>query len=102
MGYVGKTDDQDGAGLATLLRSGTLPVVWVPPGSVRDEQKLPRTRIALSGMRTAFKNRIHATLAKYALSPKDKEINDLFSKKGRIWLEGGPKSLPPQAIRSLA
>jgi hypothetical protein len=53
-------------------------------------------------MRTAFKNRIHATLAKYALSPKDKEINDLFSKKGRIWLEGGPKSLPPQAIRSLA
>jgi transposase len=102
MGHVNKTDKLDAAGLATLLRNGTLPSVWLPPGSVRDERELPRTRMALSGMRTAFKNRIHATLAKYALSPKDEEVSDLFSKKGRTWLEGAAKSLPPQTSRCLA
>jgi transposase len=49
-----------------------------------------------------FKNRIHATLAKYALSPGDEEISDLFSKKGRIWLEGAVKALPLQTSRCLA
>jgi transposase len=92
MGHVNKTDKLDAAGLATLLRNGTLPAVWLPPGSVRDERELPRTRMALSGMRTAIKNRIHATLAKYALSPTG--VTDLFSKKGCIWLEGALKALP--------
>jgi len=61
---------------------------------VRDQRELPRTRIALSRIRTAIKNRIHATLAKYALSPEG--TTDLFSKKGRTWLEGAVKSLPPE------
>jgi hypothetical protein len=99
---AGKTDKLDAAGLATLLHNGTLPTVWLPPSSVRDERELPRTRMALSRIRTIFKNRIHATLAKYALSPDDEEISDLFSKKGRIWLEEAANSLPPQTGRCLA
>jgi transposase len=102
MGHVDKTDKLDARGLATLLRNGTLPSVWLPPGSVRDERELPRTRMALSRARTTFKNRIHATLAKYALAPGDDEISDLFSKKGRLWLEGAARSLPLQTGRCLA
>lgn len=94
MGHVDKTDKLDANGLATLLRNGTLPTVWLPPGSVRDQRELPRTRIALSRIRTAIKNRIHATLAKYALSPEG--TTDLFSKKGRTWLERALDSLPPE------
>jgi transposase len=102
MGHVDKTDKLDAGGLATLLRNGTLPTVWLPPRSVRDERELPRTRMALSRIRTIFKNRIHATLAKYALSPDSEEISDLFSKKGRIWLGGAARSLPPETGRCLA
>jgi hypothetical protein len=47
MGHVDKTDKLDANGLATLLRNGTLPIVWLPPGPVRDQRELPRTRIAL-------------------------------------------------------
>jgi transposase len=95
-------DRLDAGGLSTLLRNGTLPSVWLPPASVRDERELPRTRMMLSHMRSALKNRIHATLAKYALSPDDEEFSDLFSKKGRIWLGGAAKSLPPETGRCLA
>ncbi|HEY4687984.1 MAG TPA: hypothetical protein VIK33_01640 [Anaerolineae bacterium] len=49
------------------MHLGKLPVVWIAPGEVRDERELPRTRMALSQMRAALKNRIQATLTKYAL-----------------------------------
>jgi transposase len=97
MGHVDKTDKLDACGLATLLRNGTLPTVWLPPGPVRDQRELPRTRIALSRIRTAIKNRLDATLAKYALSPEG--TTDLFSKKGMSWLEGALSSLPPETSR---
>ena len=32
MGNVNKTDKLDASGLATLLRTGTLPTVWIPVG----------------------------------------------------------------------
>jgi hypothetical protein len=48
MGLVDKTDKLDADGLATLLRMGTLPTVWLPPGRVRDQRELPRTRIQSS------------------------------------------------------
>jgi hypothetical protein len=51
-----------------LQRNGTLPVVWIPPGDLRDQRDLPRTRMILVRQRTRLKNRIHATLAKYALT----------------------------------
>ena len=76
MGNVNKTDKLDAEGLAILLRSGTLPTVWIPPGKTRDERELPRTRMALSKLRTVVKNRIHATLAKYNLSLSAR--SDLF------------------------
>jgi transposase len=99
MGHVNKTDKLDANGLATLLRIGTLPTVWLPPAEVRDERELPRTRMALCNMRTALKNRIHSTLAKYALSPEDGA--DLFSKKGQAWLEQAITQLPPETGRCL-
>jgi len=70
MGNVNKSDKLDAKGLVTLLRNGTLPTVWLPPAAVRDERELPRTRMSFCTQRTAWKNRIQATLAKYALSPQ--------------------------------
>ena len=64
MGNVNKTDKLDARGLATLLRNGTLPTVWIAPSAVRDERELPGTRMAVCKIRVALKNRIHATLAK--------------------------------------
>jgi len=61
MGHTHKTDKLDAEGLATLLHNGTLPTVWIPPGDLRDERELPRTRMALSKVRTMLKNRMHST-----------------------------------------
>jgi hypothetical protein len=47
MGQINKTDKLDARGLNTLQRNGTLPTVWIPPGAVRDQRELPRTRMAL-------------------------------------------------------
>ncbi len=55
--------------------------------------------MALCNMRTALKNRIHSTLAKYALSPEDG--TDLFSKKGQTWLAQAITQLPPETGRCL-
>jgi transposase len=67
MGQINKTDKLDARGLNTLQRNGTLPTVWIPPGEVRDQRELPRTRMTLVRQRTQLKNRLHATMAKYAL-----------------------------------
>jgi hypothetical protein len=42
-----KTDELDAAGLAMLLRNGTLPEVWIPPAQLRDLRGLLRSRLAL-------------------------------------------------------
>jgi transposase len=99
MGHVNKTDKLDAGGLATLLRLGSLPSVWLPPATVRDQRELPRTRMALCSMRTSLKNRIHSFLAKYALSPEDG--SQLFSQRGRAWLEANLSRLPPETARCL-
>jgi transposase len=100
MGHVNKTDKLDANGLATLLRIGSLPTVWLPPAALRDQRELPRTRMALTALRTSIKNRIHSLLAKYNLSPEDGA--QLFSKKGRSWLESSISRLPPETGRCLA
>jgi hypothetical protein len=74
MGEINKTDKIDVRGLNQLQRTGTLPTVWIPPGELRDQRDLPRTRMVLVRQRTQLKNRIHATLAKYALH--DLEVSD--------------------------
>jgi len=97
MGNVNKTDKLDAKGLATLVHLGSLPTVWLPPGEIRDERELHRTRMALSKVRTALKNRIHATLAKYALNTS--EYADVFVGRGRAWLDRSLKALPPETGR---
>lgn len=94
LGLVNKTDRLDARGLNQLQRTGTLPTVWIPPGELRDWRDLPRTRMVLVRQRTQLKNRIHATLAKYALTVT--EVDDLFGKQGRTLLRQRLAELPPQ------
>src|SRR2546429_3308629 len=93
MGEINKTDKLDVRGLNQLQRTGTLPTVWIPPGELRDQRDLPRTRMVLVRQRTQLKNRIHATLAKYALH--DLEVSDLFGARGRALLRQRLELLPP-------
>jgi transposase len=99
MGNINKTDKLDATGLATLVHLGSLPTVWLPPGEIRDERELHRTRMAFTKNRTALKNRIHATLAKYALNTS--EHSDIFGGQGRAWLETIIEELPPETGRCL-
>jgi transposase len=93
MGEINKTDRLDARGLNRLQRNGTLPTVWIPPGELRDQRDLPRTRMVLVRQRTQLKNRIHATLAKYALH--DREVSDFFGVRGRALLRQRLELLPP-------
>jgi transposase len=95
MGVINKTDRHDARGLNQLQRNGTLPTVWIPPGELRDQRDLPRTRMVLVRQRTQLKNRIHAALAKYALH--DLEVSDLFGGQGRELLRQRLALLPPPA-----
>ena len=93
MGMINKTDKLDARGLNQLQRNGTLPTVWIPPGELRDQRDLPRTRMVLVRQRTQLKNRIHAVLAKYALH--DLQVSDLFGVQGRALLRQRLDLLPP-------
>lgn len=93
MGMVNKTDKLDAQGLNRLQRTGTLPTVWIPSADLRDKRDLARTRMAMVAQRTQLKNRVHATLSKYALSV---EVSDLFGKKGRELLGQAAKKLPSE------
>jgi transposase len=96
LGMVNKTDKLDARGLNRLQRTGTLPTVWIPPGALRDQRDLPRTRMVLTRERTRLKNRIHATLAKYGLRLDG--VSDLFGHRGREWLVGiALPLLPPHS-----
>ena len=97
MAHIHKTDKLDADGLATLLHNGTLPSVWIPPGELRDERELPRTRMAFSRIRTMLKNRTHSTLAKYNLSLT--EASDIFVPKWRPDLLELFDRLPPETAR---
>jgi transposase len=99
MGNVNKTDKLDAKGLATLLRLNSLPHVWLPPGKTRDGRELPRTRMALTKMRTALKNRIHATLAKY--NQKLEGASDIFIPKWRGELLRTIDQLPPETQKCM-
>ncbi len=99
MGLVNKTDKLDAKGLATLLRNGTVPAVWIPPGALRDQRELPRLRMTFVRVRTALKNRIHAAFAKYGLTFP--EVSDLFGTRGRHALEQRLPQLPPETQRAV-
>ena len=99
MGYVHKTDKLDADGLGLLLHNGTLPSVWIPPGELRDERELPRTRMAFSKIRTALKNRMHATFAKYGLSLDT--LSDIYAAKWRAELTRVIGRLPEETRRCM-
>ena len=91
MGLTKKTDKLDARGLAILLRNGTLPEVWIPPGELRDQRELLRLRIFLVRLRTRVKNRIHGTLARHNLQVA---VSDLFGTEGRLQLSARVPELP--------
>jgi transposase len=93
LGMINKTDKLDARGLNHLQRAGTLPTVWIPSGELRDQRDLPRTRMVLVRQRTQLKNRIHATLAKYARQCF--EVTDLFGRRGLTLLRQRIEQLPP-------
>ena len=99
MGQINKTDKLDARGLAVLARNGVLPAVWIPPGELRDQRELPRMRMAMSQVRTKFKNRIHSTFAKYGIMFDG--VSDLFGGKGRKMLEKSIEELPPETRNSV-
>jgi transposase len=92
MGNVNKHDKLDAEGLATLLRTGTLPAVWIPPAELRDQRELLRWRMELVRHKVRIKNRVHAVLQKYAIDLD--ETSDVFNKKGRQLLWGAVEALP--------
>lgn len=99
MGQINKTDKLDARGLAMLNLNGSLPEVWIPPAELRDQRELSRMRMSLVGVRTQFKNRIHATLSKYAIEIN--EVSDIFGKRGRLLLNEAIKELPPETRNSV-
>jgi len=99
LGNYNKTDKLDAKGLAMLNLNGSLPAVWIPPAALRDQRELSRMRMSMVAVRTKFKNRIQATLAKYAIVIE--EVSDIFGKKGRLLLEKAIQELPPETKQSV-
>ncbi len=95
MGMINKTDRLDAHGLNRLQRNGTLPVVWIPPGALRELRELTRTRLVLGRQRTRLKNRITATLSKYGVP--ESPASDPYAKGARAELEQRIGELPLQA-----
>ena len=95
MGMINKTDKLDAHGMNRLQRNGTLPVVWIPPGPLRELRELTRTRVVLVAQRTRWKNRVTATLAKYGVAASGH--SDPFGERARREMEGRRGRLPQQA-----
>jgi transposase len=86
-----KTDAVDAATLAHLLRCELLPEAYVAPRELRDLRELLRHRIAITQLRTALKNRVHALLARHGVPVRR---SDLFGRGGRAFLAGLPLREP--------
>jgi transposase len=78
-----KTDKIDAGILAQLERTDFLPEAYMSPRAVRDSRELLRYRMALVGMTTSLKNRIHVLLDKLGIRH---DFADLFGKGGREFL----------------
>jgi transposase len=91
-----KTDAVDARTLAHLLRADLLPEAYIAPRELRELRELPRHHIALTRLRTALKNRVHALLARQGVQHKRAE---LFGPTRRAYL--GELSLPAPSRRRL-
>src|SRR5918994_1301154 len=78
-----KTDSVDARTLAQLLKADLLPEAYVAPRELRDLRDLLRHRVALTQMRTALKNRVHALLARQGIQ---RGYSNLFGLGGRAFL----------------
>ena len=99
MGGSNKTDALDAKGLAILLHNGTLPESWIPPGELRDQRELLRTRMYLRDLRSSLKHRIHAAIDRYGLQAHG--ISDLFGVKGRVYIDAILDQLPPHTAEMI-
>lgn len=91
-----KTDREDARHLRTLLCEGRLPEAWIPPEHVRQWRTRTRLRKTLVDDRTAWLQRIQATLFHHgACGAPDK----LLSAGGRRFLAG--LELPPDAVERI-
>lgn len=93
MGCINKTDKLDVHGMNRLQRNGTLPTVWIAPPEIRDLRDLPRTRMFFCQERTRVKNRIQASLTKYALNVTG--YSDSFGVQARLEMQKRILQLPP-------
>ena len=101
LGSINKTDKLDARGLNRLQRAGTLPTVWIPPGDIRDNRELPRTRMVFANLRTRLKNRIHSVIDKYGLHTDFDGISDIFGRRGREQMALTIKQLPTETRYTL-
>ncbi len=85
--------------LCSSAYSGGKSSIWIPPAVLRDQRELPRTRMTFSQHRARVKNRIHSTLAKYALSLGTN--SDIFTRKWRPELETALRRLPEETARCM-
>jgi transposase len=88
-----KTDAVDARTLAQLLRADLLPEAYVAPRGLRDLRDLLRHRVALTQIRSALKNRVHAQLARHGIHNGH---SDLFGKRGREFLAELALREPPR------
>jgi transposase len=94
-----KTDAVDARTLAQLLRADLLPEAYVAPRELRDLRDLLRHRVALTQIRSALKNRVHAQLARHGIQ---RQHADLFGAGGREFLtELALREPPRQRLDSL-
>jgi transposase len=87
-----KTDSVDALMLAHLLCADLLPEAYIAPRELRDLRDLLRHRVALTHMRSALKNRVHALLSRQGIRP---EHTDLFGKAGSLFLSQLELREPP-------
>jgi transposase len=88
-----KTDAVDARTLAELLRADLLPEAYIAPRELRDLRDLLRHRVALTQLRSALKNRVHAMLARHGVQH---EHSDLFGERGGEFLAGLELREPPR------
>ena len=76
------------------------PESWIPPGELRDQRELLRTRMALRDLRSSLKHRIHSAIDRYGLHATG--IADLFGVKGRAYIDEILPGLPKETARMVA
>jgi len=81
-----KTDRRDARHILTLLQDGRFPRLWVPSVEMRDVRQLLRHRQKLVEFRTQVKNQ----LQHLALNQGVRRKRRLWSRQGRVVLEGLP------------